>query len=156
MMLTELERFTEMVEIQDNFDSFLDRFWGKETAAWARRMWKPPIHIYEDTYNITAKLQVPGVKKSTLKILLNGNTLVISGKALKGKGFKEKDSYKRNIHSNIFTRSFFLPVPVDRHNVRAVFKDGLLQIILPKIEKAELRETCIALSRYEQNILSLD
>ncbi|GEM_PF-2015881 len=147
MMLTKLERFTEMVELRDNFDSFLDKLWGKEIAPWARHIWKPPVYVHEDDFNITAKMHVPGIKKNTLKILLSGNALLVSGKTWNGEGTREKVSRSGDGHSDTFTRSFLMPFPVDGNNIKATFKDGFLQIVLHKAKKARLQKTCVALCR---------
>ncbi|MGB9642236.1 MAG: Hsp20/alpha crystallin family protein, partial [Candidatus Ratteibacteria bacterium] len=47
--------------------------------------------------------------------------------------------YKERV-SGSFTRSFTLPVPVDRNKVKATCKDGILEIVLPKAEEAKAKE----------------
>lgn len=138
-MPTKTEPFKGVIELRDDFDLFLDRFWGEETAVWARHKWKPPLEISEDEDSIVLRMRTPGVRKEDLRIMLDRNTLVVFSNAGKGKTVNKKN-YTSDLHSGNFKRSFALPVFVNRLKIEAVFENGFLQITMPKTREAAERE----------------
>lgn len=143
MILTKSESLKGVMELRDDFDLFLECFWGKKTAAWARYNWKPSAEISENNDNIVLKTEVPGVKKEKLRILVGHNTLVVYAEV--GKEM-EKNYHTGNLHSCNFRRSFFLPASVNRSEIEAMFINGLLQITMPKTVETETAKVNIFIS----------
>jgi HSP20 family protein len=133
----------EMLEVRDGFDRLVDRFFGRDFDLWPARVWNPAVDIYEDDNNVLVKAEVPGIRKEDIKLTLSGDTLTISGRSSSEKEVKEKNYYRKEIRGGSFTRSFVLPCPIDREKVSATYKDGVLEVTLPKAEEAKTKEVTI-------------
>jgi HSP20 family protein len=89
----------------------------------------------EDTLQVAA--EVPGVLKKDINIQLHGDVLTISGDRKAPEMAKGVASIRQEITYGPFERSFKLPYGVDATKVTAEYADGVLRIMLPKIEAAK-------------------
>ena len=95
----------------------------------------PAVNIKEDEKKYTLELAVPGIDKKDLKIDINEDVLTISSESRNEKE-ENKDGYKRKEFSySSFCRSFYIPENVNRDNIEANYKDGILTVGLPKQEE---------------------
>jgi HSP20 family protein len=104
--------------------------------------WLPPVDISEDKDKITLTAELPGFTEDQVQLNMEGNVLTIRGER---KFEEEKSGDGRNYHRverayGEFVRSFTLPPNVDRENIHARFRNGLLEIDLPKREEAKPRQ----------------
>jgi HSP20 family protein len=94
----------------------------------------PAVNIREDEKNYNLELAVPGIDKKDLKIDLNEDVLTISSE-VKQENEEEKNGYKRKEFSySSFARTFYIPENIDRDKIEASYKDGILNVSLPKQE----------------------
>ena len=101
----------------------------------------PAVNIKENDKNFTLELAIPGMDKKDLKIDINEEVLTISSE-LKNESEEEKDGYKRKEFSySSFCRSFYIPENVNREKISAAYKDGILNIELPKMEEEKNKIT---------------
>jgi HSP20 family protein len=101
----------------------------------------PAVNIKEDEKNYTLELAIPGMDKKDLKIDINEDVLTISSET-KNESEEEKDGYKRKEFSySTFCRSFYIPENVNRDKIGASYKDGILNIELPKMEEEKSKIT---------------
>ena len=101
----------------------------------------PAVNIKEDEKNYTLELAIPGMDKKDLKIDINEDVLTISSET-KNESEEEKDGYKRKEFSySTFCRSFYIPENVNRDKIGASYKDGILNIGLPKMEEEKSKIT---------------
>jgi HSP20 family protein len=105
--------------------------------------WSPSCDIYETDNEIVVKAEIPGVKKEDVKLSMQDNVLTFSGER-KFEEKTKKDNYLRVERGyGGFSRSFTLPPSVDASKISAEFKDGLLEVKLPKLEQAKPKEVQI-------------
>ncbi len=135
--LVKWEPFRELDDIKHGFDRLLERF---RTDFYGERVWSPAIDITDTGENLVIKAEVPGFDKKNINISLTNDTITISGKTQEEKEEKKAHYLYKERVSGSFTRSFTLPVPVDRNKVKATCKDGILEIVLPKAEEAKAKE----------------
>jgi HSP20 family protein len=102
--------------------------------------WMPPVDVFEDKDGIKLVAELPGVKADDVKISLENYTLTLRGekKQVAEETIEKVHRYERSYGS--FERTFTLPSTVDSENIRASFEDGVLTVMLPKVEKAKPRE----------------
>ena len=110
--------------------------------------WVPPVDIIEHKESIVVKAEAPGLEKDSFKVLVEDGVLTVSGE--KKVEFDENDK-DRNFHRTeriygSFSRSFTLPNNVDQKNVSAKYRNGVLEITLPKSEEAKAKEIKIDVS----------
>ncbi len=100
----------------------------------------PSVDIYEEGDNIILKSEMPGISKDNVEINLTDDTITISGEKKKEEKVEEKDYYRLERSFGSFKRSFSLPAEVQPDKAKAVFKDGVLQVTIPKSEEAKKKE----------------
>jgi HSP20 family protein len=102
--------------------------------------WIPPVDIEEDKENLVLTAELPGFKEEQIDIQVEGGVLTIRGERTFDDKQEGKNFHRVERSYGQFVRSFTLPNNVDRDNVKASFKDGLLSIELPKREEAKPRQ----------------
>ncbi|MEJ2068311.1 MAG: Hsp20/alpha crystallin family protein, partial [Deltaproteobacteria bacterium] len=102
--------------------------------------WSPVVDIYETDESVILKAELPGMTKEDISIEINENNLVLKGERCFQKDIKEENYHRIERSYGTFSRSFTLPDTVDRDNVTANFKDGILEITIPKIEGAKPKQ----------------
>lgn len=108
------------------------------------RIWAPAVDIAEDPEEIVLKAELPGLKQEDIDIELSGDTLTIKGER-KFDDTERKDSYIRIERAyGMFQRSFTISVPVQDDAVSASYKDGVLEVHLPKSEAARPKKVTVS------------
>ena len=108
---------------------------AKETMVVAD--WAPSVDISETDGEYQIKAEIPDVKKEDVKVTLEDGVLTIQGERKHEKEEKGKKYHRIERSYGSFVRSFTLPDLVDEEKVKAEFKDGVLNLQLPKSEKAK-------------------
>jgi len=101
--------------------------------------WAPPVDVAEDGEKILVKVEVPGMEEKDLKVNFQDGLLSVSGE----RQFERKDD--RNYHRiersyGSFVRTFSLPRSVDANAIVAHYRNGVLEIEIPKKEEAKPRQ----------------
>ncbi len=96
--------------------------------------------VWEEKEDIFVKMALPGIKKEDIKITINEDNISIKGETTeKEEEDKDKKYYYRSMESS-FEQRFNLPTKVDPDKAEAEFKDGVLQVKLPKADEVKPRE----------------
>ena len=136
-----LERLTNMrAEMDRVFESTVGSFSGS-SAPLSR--WNPAVNVYQDKERFTVVVELPGFKKEEIEISLHEDTLTIAGER-KREESSEQEFLTERLYGK-FQRSLTLPTAVDAEKVKASYKDGLLQVVLPKAEEAKPKQIEVAL-----------
>jgi HSP20 family protein len=99
--------------------------------------WSPLVDIVEDDKEYLIKAEIPEMKKEDIKLNVHDDVLTISGERKYEKEEKAKKYHRVERAYGSFMRSFTLPEDADGTRVMAEYKDGLLNVHLPKSEKAK-------------------
>ena len=83
------------------------------------------------------EMAVPGLKKSDFKLDLDNQLLSISTETKEDYEHEEENYTRREFGYSSFKRTFTLPETVDDEKIDATYKDGILNILLPKKEEAK-------------------
>lgn len=98
----------------------------------------PAVNIKENEKEFRLELAVPGIDKDNLKIEVNDDLLTISSE-MKNETKDEKDGYKRREFSySSFCRSFYLPENTKVEEIKASYKDGILDVEIPKVKEEKV------------------
>lgn len=100
----------------------------------------PSVDIFEDGSDVVVKAELPGIKKEDIDITLTDNTIMIAGEKKREEEIKKKNYYRWESSYGSFNRTFSLPAEVKLDKVKSTFKDGVLEIKLPKTEEAKKKE----------------
>lgn len=99
--------------------------------------WSPQVDIEETDKEFLIKVEIPEVRKEDVKITVDNGILSISGERKQEKEEKGKKYHRIERCYGSFNRSFTLPENVDESRTKASFKDGMLNIEIPKSEAAK-------------------
>ena len=103
----------------------------------------PDIDVKDETDAITVRADIPGIKKEDLDITVQQDLLTLKGERKEETEKKGKDYYHAERFYGAFSRTVELPTKVKAEGVKASYKDGVLEIRLPKDETAQARQTKI-------------
>jgi HSP20 family protein len=106
-------------------------------------MWNPVVDLYEKDNHFVIKAELPGIDKDNIKIDLKDRVLTLSGERTYDNEVKEDNYYRKERSYGKFQRAFRLPADVDSDNIKAEFKDGILQVDVPKPEQAKAKKVTI-------------
>ncbi|KPK29704.1 MAG: hypothetical protein AMK69_05775 [Nitrospira bacterium SG8_3] len=97
--------------------------------------WRPVVDIYENEDTVVVKAELPGVDKKDIKVDLKDGVLTLSGERSHEKEVKEENYYRKERAFGKFHRSFNVPADIDPDKIKAEFKDGVLNVEIPKPEE---------------------
>ena len=117
------------------------------TAATA---WTPVVDILDEPEFLRITAEIPGVKPGDVKISVEGNVLTIAGTKEQVAEEKAEKVYRYERSFGTFERSFTLPATVDAEHIKATCDNGVLHLILPKVEKAKPRLVKVELGKPER------
>ncbi len=153
MSIARWDPFLELKSLEDRMSRWLSRSTRPaEGSLMSAFEVAPPADVYEDENRITLKMEVPGIKQEDLDIRIDGNTLSVSGERKFEKDEKRENFRRVERQYGSFSRSFELPSSADRDNITANFKDGVLEIEVPK--RAEARGKQIPIGGGETKALA--
>ena len=101
--------------------------------------WAPAVDIAETPEEFLIKAELPEVKKEDVKVTVENGVLLIEGERRQEKEENAKKFHRIERAYGSFVRTFMVPDNIDEAKVSAEFKDGLLNVHLPKMEKAKNR-----------------
>ena len=101
---------------------------GESGDAFERADWPPAADVYETESGYSIALDVPGIKRDAIQIDIDDNRLIVKGTRL----IDDSRSRRNERPRGKFLRSFTVPSSVDQGKIGAEYKDGVLQIRLPK------------------------
>lgn len=133
MNLVKWDPIKELEEISAR----LNRFFGRSTAPpesnqLAVPEWTPSADISETDAGYLIKAEIPGVNKEDVSVTIQEGTLTISGERRQEKEEKGWKYHRIERSYGRFVRSFRMPEDADESAVKAEFKDGMLNVTLPR------------------------
>jgi len=111
------------------FDSFFNPRYEEETALSA---FSPAVDIVEEDQAYQVHVELPGLSKDDIKLNIKDNYLSISGEKKRESQVEEKNYQRTERIFGSFQRNFRLSDSVESEKIEAEFKDGVLDIVIPK------------------------
>ncbi len=141
--LTRWDPFKEMDELQNRVAKFFGVTPTRATTGGQELMtvaeWAPSVDISEDDKEWLVSADLPEVKKEDVKVTVENGVLTITGERKFEKEETEKKYHRVERSYGSFLRSFTLPEGADGTKVMAEFKDGVLNVHIPKTEKTKAK-----------------
>ena len=117
------------------FSDLVNEMFNEERACTNQFIAIPPANIIESKFDFRIEIAAPGFEKSDFKIDLDKNLLTVSLE--KPVDENNEETYNiREYNFNSFNRSFRISDKINTEKINAIYKNGLLQIVLPKREEA--------------------
>ena len=132
---------SEFAQMQREIDRMFDRFvQGGNVADSTSSTWLPAVDIGENDHGYEVLVELPGIKKDDVKITVANDVLTIKGEKKLEKETKAKNVHRSERCYGSFQRSFVLPTMVQSEKIEASYNDGILTIMLPKMEEAKPKQ----------------
>jgi HSP20 family protein len=147
MALARWTPYRDIMSMRDEMNRVLNEAFGRGTpdeSAWFSGAWSPPVDIFETDEALVMKAELPGFSKDDISIEMKENTLVIKGERKREDEVKEGNYHRMERVYGAFQRSFLLPTTVDQEKVRANYKDGVLELRLPKVQAAQPKRIAVS------------
>lgn len=137
-LMRPLDMFEEMEQLAERM---LSRPWMRPLQA-ERLFWGaalPQVDIIDREAELLMRASVPGFGKDDIEVTTTAETVILHGRAAEEEkeGEKGGEYYRQEIRCEDFLRTIQLPCRVDDSRAKATFKDGMLELTLPKVEAAK-------------------
>lgn len=143
-------------EMDRLFESYFGHAWPRiwlHPFRWERPHWPGPampfggywprVDIIDRDNELVVRIEVPGVNKEDLDVSMTDNTVTIRGTTATKKEEKKNNYYRSETSQGEFTRTVALPCDVDGGKVKAKLDNGILELNMPKMEKAKRKNVTI-------------
>jgi len=141
---TEQDPFDTLMRFQDDLSRAIGTRNAQPREHVSTRVWSPLVDVYEDADAIVIRTDLPGVNQDDIDIEMNNDMLTIRGER-KFDDEARRDNYVRvERQYGAFQRTFTIGIPVEPDKIRAVFKNGILELTLPKAEITKPRKVQVA------------
>lgn len=148
MSLIRYEPYSLLEQLQKEFfksvtDPYIRESAKDDNSEFAVSHWRPAVDIREEKDRYVIHADLPGVQAKDIEITMESGVLTLKGERASEKT-ENKEGYKRVERvRGTFYRSFSLPDTADAAKVEAKSKDGVLEIVLPKLEKTQPRRISV-------------
>lgn len=136
MSIVKWDPFKDLLSIQDRMNRLFEETILRTRTTqegFTSGTWTPAVDVYETNTNIVLKAELPGIEQKDIMLEVKDNILVIKGERRFERDVKEENYYQVERSYGTFQRTFPLPSNVDQDNVKAKFKEGVLEVVIPKI-----------------------
>lgn len=139
------EPFRDLADIQGEMNRLFDGFFrGTVASGSPDRVWAPPVDMYETKDELVVTVEVPGMSEKDVHLSITGDVLTIRGERTQRHEVKhevkEENYYRGERWFGRFERTLPLPIPVQPDKVTATYRDGVLNVKLPKTEDIKPKE----------------
>lgn len=143
--LARFEPLDGLNRIQSRLNDLFEQAWSpsrpNQTAL--AGVWYPPVDILESKESYLIRAELPGMKKEDFRLEVNDGTLTLSGERKTEEPANGVEVHRSERLAGKFTRSFYLPQTVNREAIKANYRDGILEIYVPKAEEAKPKQITV-------------
>ena len=126
-------------DIQSEVNRLFDSFVGRPATA-SGGVWAPPVDMYATKDDLILTLELPGVSEKDVTVTITGDLLTVKGERRFEQQVNELDLLHVERTYGKFERLIQLPMAVQADRVKATYRDGVLEIRLPKVEELKPKE----------------
>jgi HSP20 family protein len=140
MTLVRWSPLRDVLAIQDEVSRLFDESFGRGFGSDGAVSLSPVVDIEEQPERYVVRAELPGMKLEDIKITVKDNQLVIRGEKRKEEEKKDSTYHRVERAYGQFQRAFTLSHAVQSDKIDAIYRDGVLEVSIPKAEEAKPRE----------------
>ncbi|RJQ55579.1 MAG: Hsp20/alpha crystallin family protein [Actinobacteria bacterium] len=146
MAIDRWDPFRDFLTMQDEVGRMFERLYGSGRSQSGSRLstWAPPIDVIEKDGEVLVRAELPGLDPEDVEVLVHDGTLVIKGERRFEDELDEEDFYRIERRYGSFERDVRLPIEIKQDEVAATFKNGVLEVVLPKAETAKPKQVKVS------------
>lgn len=141
MGLARWDPFTELRRMREDLDRM---FGGTERPSvlspWLSEGVAPAVDVFDRDNDIVVKANLPGMKREDIDVMATDDSISLSGEFRRDQEAREGGFYRHERQVGKFYRTVPMPAAIKPDEVKASFKDGVLEITAPKAEEAKAKE----------------
>ena len=122
------------------FEQMLNSFFGNHWHQPTQQQFSPRVEVTEEKDHLRLQAELPGLEKDAIKVIVEDGILTISGEKKSEKKEEGTDFLWSEFSSGSFSRSFTLPDYIEAEKIEADYRNGILALTFPKMEKAKPKE----------------
>jgi HSP20 family protein len=130
-------------DLLEDWQHEMNRLFNRSLLKNKLDAFEPEVDVMDEKDHYLVKVDLPGIKKEEMNIKIEGRMLTLKGERKEEKETKEKNYYASERFYGAFTRMIAMPTDVRADQVKATYKDGVLEISLPKAEGAKAKEVTV-------------
>jgi len=104
----------------------------------------PLVNLYDDGESFLVRVEVPGLDKEALEVSVKGDQLTLRGERKTQPPAPNASHHRRERDSGLFRRVVTLPQAVDSEKIQATYKNGVLEVVLPRLPQAQPRKISVS------------
>src|SRR2546430_1724643 len=130
--LVRWEPFRELASLHNEMSRLLNSFEGNGRTA---QNWVPAVDVWENENELVYAFDLPGIDRDKISLEVEDNTLTVTAERAREQEVSDERFYRFERRYGTFTRTVGLPQGVSEDAIRADFKDGVLEVHVPKPEQ---------------------
>ena len=142
-------RLSPFDEMDRMFESFFPHRW-MQPFHWEQQRWPdlpeinaPKVDVIDRDKEIVVKAEMPGVDKKDVDVSMTDNNVTIKGSTSHEEKEEKGNYYRCEISRGSFSRTVSLPANVDAEKAKATFNNGILELVIPKVERSHRKSVNI-------------
>jgi len=144
--LTPWQAFSDLSRWEREMEHLFENFFERRLGARSGGLWPvrsanlAPIDLYEDKNELVAKVELPGLDKDDIDVSISDHTLTVKAEKKHEEEIKDKNYYRVERSHGAIRRVVELPVGVETEQIKAQFKNGLLEIRMPRSQDEQSKQ----------------
>jgi len=143
MAIVRWDPFQDLASLQDRMNRLFEQTlapFRRDREGMIAGIWAPAVDIHETPDSVVLKAELPGLTTNDIDIQVRDNVLTLKGERRLEKEVQEENYFRVERAYGSFQRAFTLPAAIRADKIRAVFKDGVLEVNIPKAEEAKPKQ----------------
>jgi HSP20 family protein len=138
---------SDLGELQHDMNRLFDTFFGRPSTQVraTERVWAPLMDMRETKDDVVLTFDLPGISEKELSLTITGDVLTVRGERRFETADKDDSHHRVERVYGKFERTVALPLAVQADKVKATYRDGVLEVRLPKIEQVKPKQIKIDL-----------
>ncbi len=141
MSIRRWDPFDELASLRESMERLFADFFTtrRPVRALAPSLWEPAIELFETENEVVFRAEMPGIDPKQVNVTVSEDTLNVKGEARTEQEQKGRSYYRRELRHGSFERTVGLPTPVEADQAKANFKNGILEVRMPKAARARAK-----------------
>ena len=144
MSMIRWEPFDEMMSMRESMDRLFEDFFSRRPRTSGPLVWQPALEVYETDHEVVVKAELPGIDPKSVGVTVTAEGLTIKGEAKAEHEDKGRNYYRRELRYGAFQRTIALPNEVKSDETKATFRQGILEVKIPKAERLRPKTVSVA------------
>jgi HSP20 family protein len=151
MALVRFEPFRELAALQNEMGRWMGTLAGATPGNGQSSTWLPAVDVWETDSELVLSFDLPGIPEDKITVELDDNVLTVSGERERTQEHSGERFYRFERRFGTFSRSVTLPAGVTESDITANYKDGVLEVRVPKPEEQKPKRIQVGTQAIEGN-----